>query len=139
MKIYVKNMYSQKTIPILQQELERLGINYHSIELGEINFNEEIPLKDIFNLDVSIHKYRLSLILMDSNIVTEIRNTILDLISQNDGSVTSISNHLTTKLGYNYSYLNNWFTIETGLSIERYVIEKSAEKMKSGTMHKLIA
>jgi hypothetical protein len=126
MLIYVKNMFSQSEVSILKEEMDRLHIKYISIELGEVNFKDDITLKEIYNLDLSLHKYRLSLILQNSNIVTEIRNIILDLARQNACPEINFSDCL-SKLGYNYAYLDMYFTIETGISIEKYYYQKSAE------------
>ncbi len=73
--------------------------------------------------------YRLSLILINSKLVTDIRDVILDLIKQNINPQPTLSDHLTRKLGYNYAYLNMYFTLETGLSIEKYYTEKTVEKI----------
>jgi hypothetical protein len=129
MKIYVKNMYSQRAIAIIREEIDRLNINYKSIEVGEINFNDDITLKEINKLDLSLHRYKLSLILLNSKIVTDIRNIILETADQNILSEVNIRDYLTRKLGYNYDYLNMYFTLETGLSIEKYYNEKTVEKM----------
>ena len=122
-------MYGQRAVSILMEEMERLHIIYKSIDFGEINFKDDITLNEIYSLDLSLHKYRLSLILINSKIVTDIRNIIKELIRQNDRPETNFSDYLIGKLGYNYCYLNMYFTIETGLSIEKYYYEKSVGKM----------
>ncbi len=127
MKMYVKNMYSQRTIPILKEEMERLNIKYKSIEIGEINFHDDIKLKEIYRLDRVLYTYRMSLIFMNSTLVTEIRDAILEAVNQNIHPELNISDYLTKKVGYNYAYLNMYFTLETGLSIEKYNDLKSAE------------
>lgn len=129
MKIYVKNMFSQRAISLLKEELDRRNMRYKSIEVGEINFKDEISLKEIYNLDLALYQCNLSLIFNNTKIVTDIRNVILDMVSQCVGPETNIAAQLTGKLGYNYAYLNMYFTLETGLSIEKYYNEKSVEKM----------
>ncbi len=125
-------MYSQRTTSILKQEMEMLNIKYKSIELGEINFYDDIKLREIYTLDRSLYIYRLSLILINSKLVTDVRDTILEMIRQNIHPVPNISDHLTKKLGYNFAYLNMYFTLETGLSIEKYYNLKSVEIMSYG-------
>jgi hypothetical protein len=129
MKIYVRNMYNKRTISILKEEMDRLNIKFKSVELGEINFYDDIKLREIYCLDRSLYLYRLSLILINSKLVTDIRDTILEIISQNIHPEPDFSNHLTSKLGYNYAYLDMYFTLETGLSIEKYYKLKSVESM----------
>lgn len=122
-------MFSQRAISLLKEELDSRNMRYKSIEVGEINFKDEISLKEIYNLDQALYKCNLSLIFNNTKIVTDIRNVILDLVSQGVRPEKNISDHLTGKLGYNYAYLNMYFTLETGLSIEKYYNEKSVEKM----------
>lgn len=135
MKMYVRNMYSQRTVSILKEEMDRLNIKYKSIELGEIDFYDDIKMREIYNLDRSLYLYRLSLILINSKLVTDIRGTILEMVRQNIQSEPHISDHLTKKLGYNFAYLNMYFTLETGLSIENYYNLKSVETMSYGDLH----
>ena len=125
-------MYSQRTTSILKQEMDMLNIRYKSIELGEINFYDDIKLREIYTLDRSLYIYRLSLILINSKLVTDVRDTILEMIRQNIRPEPNISDHLTRKLGYNFAYLNMYFTLETGLSIEKYYNLKSVEIMSYG-------
>ncbi len=122
-------MFSQRAISLLKEELDRRNMRYKSIEVGEINFKDEISLKEIYNLDLALYQCNLSLIFNNTKIVTDIRNVILDMVSQCVGPETNIAAQLTGKLGYNYAYLNMYFTLETGLSIEKYYNEKSVEKM----------
>ena len=127
MKVYVRNMYNQHTISLLKQEMKMLNIKYESIELGEINFYDDIKMRDLCKLDRSIYLYRLSLILINSKFVTDIRDLILDLVKKNVLPEPNLADHLTRNLGYNFAYLNMYFTLETGLSIEKYFKEKTAE------------
>lgn len=135
MKMYVRNMYSQHTVSILKEEMNRLNIKYKSVELGEIDFYDDIKLREMYNLDRSLYVYRLSLILINSKLVTDIRDTILEMVRQNIHPERDFSGHLTKKLGYNIAYLNMYFTLETGLSIEKYYNLKSIETMSYGYSH----
>ena len=120
-------MYSQRTIPILKEEMEKLNIKYKSIELGEIDFYDDIKLKEIYNLDRALYPYRLSLILINSNLVMDIRDRILETVKQNTSPEPNIADYLTRNVGYNYAYLNMYFTLETGMSIDKYYDLKSNE------------
>jgi hypothetical protein len=135
MKMYVRNMYNRRTVSILKDEMDRLNIKYKKIELGEISFYDDIKLRDIYNLDRSLYVYRLSLILINSKLVTDIRDAILEMVRQNIRPEPNFSDHLTKKLGYNFAYLNMYFTLETGLSIEQYYNLKSLESISYSDPH----
>jgi predicted PilT family ATPase len=131
MKIYIKNMVCQGTRFFVLHELEKLGLEYDSFELGEIDFVEELSMNEIKALDESLHKYGLELILRESSLVSKIRNVVLDLIENNIPLVQGMSYYILKRvMGYNYAYLNKYFTKETGLPIEEYYFEKKSENVR---------
>jgi hypothetical protein len=115
--------------------MDTLNIKYKSVGLGEIDFYDDIKMREIYNLDRSLYLYRLSLILINSKLVTDIREAILELVRQNTRPEPTFSDHLTRNLGYNYAYLNMYFTLETGLSIEKYYNLKIIETVSYGDIH----
>lgn len=62
MKIYIKNIMCQGTKLLIIQELERLGINFRSFELGEIDLEKDLSLAEIKKLDDTFRKYELDVI-----------------------------------------------------------------------------
>jgi hypothetical protein len=130
MKIYIKNMVCQGTKLFVLHELDTLGIVYHSFRLGEIDLDEDLSLNEIKKLDNSLRKYGLEIIFADSLLVSRIREAVLDLVENNVTINTSLSYYISERLGNNYTYLNEYFTKETGLPIEEYYLEKKDEKVK---------
>lgn len=122
-------MVCQGTKFYVLKELERLGFKYYTFELGEIDFEEDLSLTEIKKLDQSLLKYGLELRFRNSKLVSEIRHIIFDLVENNITPGTNFPKYITQKVGYNYAYLNMYFTIETGLSIEKYYTEKKNEKV----------
>ena len=130
MKIYIKNMVCQGTKIFVLHELDSLGIVYRSFGLGEIDLDEDLSLDEIKKLDNSLRKYGLEIIFADSLLVSRIREAILGLIENDITIYTSFSFYISERLGNNYTYLNEYFTKETGLPIEEYYLEKKDEKLK---------
>ena len=130
MKVYIKNMVCQGTKLFVLHELKSLGIIFRSFELGEIDLEEDLSLAEIKELANSLQKYGLEIIFRNSNLVTRIRKAILDLIENKITIDTSLSYYISDKVGYNYTYLNEYYRKETGLPIEEYYIEKKNEKEK---------
>lgn len=130
MKVYIKNMVCQGTKFFVRYELERLGLKYRSFELGEIDFFEDLSLEQMSKLDESLRKYGLEIIFKNSTLVSTIRHAVVDLIDTNKELNSSFSFYISGKVGNNYTYLNRYFTRETGVPIEEYYIEKKTEKMK---------
>jgi hypothetical protein len=128
MKIYIKNMVCQGTKFFVLYELEKLGLRYRSFELGEIEFGEDLSLAQMNRLDESLRKYGLEVIFKNSKLVSKIRDAVVDLVEKNADINGSFSFYISSRVGNNYTYLNRYFTRETGLPIEEYYIEKKNEK-----------
>jgi AraC family transcriptional regulator len=131
MKIYIKNMVCQGTKHVVHLELKRLGIGYKKFELGEIDLEEDLSLAEIRQLDDSLRRYGLAIIFRNSKIVDKIRNAVNDLVNNKVTLKTSFSFYISDSLSINYTYLSEYFKIETGIPIEEYFIEKKNEKTKT--------
>jgi hypothetical protein len=130
MKIYIKNMVCQGTKLFVLHELDNLGIAFRSFGLGEIDLDEDLSLDEIKKLDNSLRKYGLEIIFSNSLLVSRIREAVLSLLENDVALNTSLSYYISERLGNNYTYLNEYFTKETGLPIEEYFLEKKDEKLK---------
>ncbi len=56
LKIYIKNMVDIRCQMVVKSELERLGIQYTYIHIGELNTIEEIPGDKLDQLDIALRK-----------------------------------------------------------------------------------
>ncbi len=129
MKIYLKNMVCQGTRSVVILELERLGFRYRSFEANEIDFENDLSIREINQLDESLSQYGLELTFKNSNLVNKIRQAIHELKKKNLTLETSLSYYVSHRIGYNFTLLNTYFRRETGLSIEDYYAELKKENM----------
>ena len=124
-------------------EIEKLGIKYNRFELGEIDLEDDLKLREIKKLDNALRNYGLEIMFRKSKLVSKIRNTVLDMVENKINPESGFSFYISNRLGYEYDYLNSYFSKETGLPIEEYYIEKQDEKMRgnepiwSGEFHHL--
>ena len=128
MKIYIKNMVCRGTRLLIIQELERPGFSYNAIELGMIDFKKDLSLNELNELYQALNQYGLMVTFRDIRIVSEIRYLIHELVENKIQLWNDFSNYIIQKFGYNYSYLDEHFKLETGFSIENYYIENSNER-----------
>jgi len=64
-------------------------------------------------------------------LVEKIKNAVVEVVHYSDEQLqTNFSQHLSKKLKYDYTYLNNLFSEVTGYSILRYVITQKIERVK---------
>jgi len=117
---------------MVKAELEKLGIHYSSVELGEVEIKEHISPETLSLLDNGLKKSGLEL--MDdkkSILIEKIKNVIVEMIHYNDDEVKiNFSDFLSEKLNYNYTYLANLFSEVQGITLEHFIIQHKIEKVK---------
>jgi AraC-like DNA-binding protein len=117
---------------VVKSELEKLGLNYTSIELGEVEVLDTISKDQLDSLSVALKLTGLEL--MDDNkkiLVEKIKTIIIELIHYSDEQIKiNLSDHLSEKLNHNYTYLSNLFSEVKGTTIEQYYLANKIEKVK---------
>ena len=125
-------MVSIRCKMVVKEELEKLGIDYTSVELGEVEVKENISLDKLTILDIALKKSGLEL--MDdkkSVLIEKIKKVIVEMIHYADDEVKiNFSDYLSEKLNYNYTYLANLFSEVQGTTIEHFIILHKIEKVK---------
>lgn len=125
-------MVSIRCKMLVKAELEKLGINYGGLDLGEIeitgNITEEQRKKLKTNLLIS------GLELLDDKkamLIERIKNVIIEMIHyQNELPKVKNSDYISEKLQYDYTYLANLFSEATGTTIEHFIIIHKIERVK---------
>lgn len=117
---------------VVTNELEKAGISYVSVDLGEIEVSEEPTKEQIEKLDSGLRHFGFELIDdKKSRIIEKIKNHIVKLIHHSgDGIKTNLSDYLADKLHYDYTYISNLFSEIEGTTIEKYYIAQRIEKIK---------
>jgi AraC-like DNA-binding protein len=117
---------------VVKSELEKTGIHFLSVDLGEIELGKEPTEKQLEKLDQGL-KYMGFELIDDkkSRIIEKIKNHIIKLIHHSeDGMKTNLSDYLADKLHYDYTYLSNLFSEVENTTIEKYFISQRIEKIK---------
>jgi AraC-like DNA-binding protein len=117
---------------VVKSELEKLGLPYSLVELGEAEINEDISHEKKAQLDIALRKQGLEL--MDdkkSQLIEKIKTIIIELIHYSDYPLKiNLSDFLTSKLNYDYTYMANLFSEVQGITIEHYFIDHKIERVK---------
>jgi AraC-like DNA-binding protein len=131
-KIFIKNMVCNRCIMVVQQEVEKLGLNVRSIKLGEVTLDSELPEEQKATLQKALTDLGFELIdNRKSRIIEKIKTIIIDLVHyQNNNLSTNLSDLLSSELHHDYSYLSNLFSEVEGTTIEKYFIAQKIEKVK---------
>jgi AraC-like DNA-binding protein len=117
---------------VVKSELEKLGLHYKTVELGEAEIMEDISSEQQSQLSIALKKTGLEL--MDdkkSILVEKIKAVIIELVHYREDQIkVNLSDHLTEKLNLNYTYLANLFSEVKGITIEQFYLSHKIEKVK---------
>ena len=132
MKIYIKNMVCIRCQLIVKSELEKLGIRYADVKIGEANLIENISQEQLEQLDISLRKSGLHLMDNKKSILVEkIKSAIIELVHYSEEQIrVNLSDYLSEKLNYDYTYLANLFSEVKGINIERFYLNHKIERVK---------
>lgn len=132
MKLFIKYMVSIRCKMLVKTELERLGLHYTTVELGEVNIVEDLTAMQRNQLNRALKKAGLEL--MDDKkamLVEKIKNVIVEMIHYSEEQpMTKYSVFLSKKLNYDYTYLANLFSEVQGTTIEHFIIMHKIERVK---------
>lgn len=133
MRIFIKNMVCLRCKMMVESELQRLGFDPLSIELGEVVFKEELSTLQLSVIDEALHKFGFELLLDKRNqIIEHIKTAAIDYVfRENDHQQRSnFSDYLEKKLLKDYTYLSNFFSEIEGITIEKHLINLKIERVK---------
>jgi len=117
---------------IVKSELQKLGLHFATVALGEAEILEQISPHQRDQLKIALKKSGLEL--MDdkkSILIEKIKNIIVELIHYTEDQLKiNFSEYLSQKLNYDYTYLSNLFTEVQGTTIEKFIIFHKIERVK---------
>ena len=117
---------------VVKFELDKLGLHYTRIELGETEILEDISTEQIECLKVALKTTGLELMEDKKRLLAEkIKTTIIKLIHYTDHQNNiHLSDYLSEKLHHPYPYLTKLFLEVKGTSIEKYYLVQKIERVK---------
>lgn len=117
---------------VVKSELEKLGLKYINVKIGEADIVEDILPEQLAQLDIGLRKS--GLLLMDdkkSILVEKIKTEIIELVHYTEEQIkVNLSDYLSEKLNHDYTYLANLFSEVKGITIEKFYLTHKIEKVK---------
>jgi AraC family transcriptional regulator len=134
MKLYIKHMVCGRCKRVVREILEERGIDVQRVELGEVEIGELPP-------SVSLDEIRQVLADNDFELLEDRKAVLVEQIKaiivnevhhdrRERPEHQNLSDFLTQKIGYDYSYLSHLFSAIEGMTIEKFVIAQKIEKVK---------
>jgi len=117
---------------MVKEELDKIGIDYTTIELGEINTQKAITASQRTRLEVRLRESGFELIDDHKNeIIEKLKQAIIDLENHSDEELkTSFMDYISLIVNENYISLNTLFSEIEGITIEKYIIKHKINRVK---------
>jgi AraC-like DNA-binding protein len=117
---------------VVKSELEKLGLHYIIVNLGEAEIMEEITSEQLSRFNTGLRKSGLEL--MDdkkSILVEKVKIAIIELVHYTDEQIkVNLSEYLSLKLNHDYTYISNLFSEVKGTTIENFYLSHKIERVK---------
>ena len=132
MKFYTKfdiNLICKK---VLEEQLDKLELSYTIVGFGEVEINEAVTNTKLKQLNINLNDYGIDIVENSKSVlVQKIKDAIIEMVyTEKKLPSSTISVHLSDKLGYSYGHLSNLFADVTYTSIENFVIMHRIELAK---------
>jgi AraC-like DNA-binding protein len=125
-------MVSIRCKMMVKAELDKLGLHYGTVELGEVEIMETLTPVQIQQLSDGLKRSGLELLEDKKAVLVEkIKNVIIEMVHYADEQ-PDIKNsvYISQKLNHDYTYLANLFSETSGTTIEHFIIMHKIEKVK---------
>ena len=117
---------------IVKSELEEFGLHFIIVDLGEVEIMENITMEQRNLLNLNLEKSGLGLLEDKKRVLIEkIKNIIVDLVYYaEEQPKINLSDYLSGKLNYDYTYLANLFSESQSTTIEHFFLDHKIERVK---------
>lgn len=125
-------MVSNRCKLAVKEELQKMGLHFVLVDLGEVEVMENLSLEQRTVLNEGLLKSGLEL--MDDKravLIEKIVNVITEMIHHTEESPkVNYSDFLSEKVGYDYTYMSNVFSEVKGITIQQFIIINKIERVK---------
>ena len=117
---------------IVKSELEEFGLHFIIVDLGEVEIMENISSEQRNLLNLNLEKSGLGLLEDKKRVLIEkIKNIIVELVYYaEEQPKINLSDYLSEKLNYDYTYLANLFSESQSITIEHFFLDHKIERVK---------
>ncbi|SEO92681.1 Helix-turn-helix domain-containing protein [Niastella yeongjuensis] len=125
-------MVCDRCILVIKEQLNKAGIPYHKVNLGEVELENEPAPDQLDNLNKGLTAIGFELLDdKKEKLVEKVKNIIISLVHRSgEGNNKKLSALLEEKLQLDYHYLSNLFSSTEGITIEKYAIRQRIERVK---------
>ena len=117
---------------VVKAELEKLGFNPVSVELGEVSLAENISIENKLKIAEKLNHFGFELLEDRKNQIAEqVKTSIIDLVHYTKEPLKiNLSSYLSEQIKLEYVHLSAIFSEVENQTIEKYFIAQKVEKVK---------
>lgn len=132
MRLFIQHMVSLRCKMLVKSELEKLGLVYNYLELGEVHLLKPISPANRQKLGKALSAAGLDLMTdKKAMLIEKIKNLIVEMVHYADELPDlKYSVFISEKLNKDYHSLSELFSKTTGITIEHFIILHKIEKAK---------
>lgn len=125
-------MVSLRCKMVVKTELDKLGLHYTKVDLGEVEIMENITEEQYNKLKYGLLQSGLELMDDQKSILIDmIKNSIIEIVHYSDElPKINFREYISDKLKHDYTYLANLFSEVNGFTIEHFIIVNKIERVK---------
>ncbi|GGE57701.1 helix-turn-helix protein [Pedobacter psychrotolerans] len=132
MILHIKNMVCDRCKMVVKAELEKLGLNPVSVELGKVVLAENIQADDQLKIAESLSHFGFELLAdKKTQLAEQIKTCIINLIHYSKEPLkVNMSTYLSEHIQLEYTQISTIFSEVENQTIEKYFIAQKIEKAK---------
>ena len=126
-------MVCSRCIMTVKSELDKMGIEYSLVELGEVTIKRKLSSSQHKKLLNALKKSGFELIdELKNDIIEKLKDALDDLEHNSDENLkTSYSDYIRLSVNDNFIYLNTLLADIKGITIEKFIITHKIELVKA--------
>jgi len=132
MKLYIKHMVCNRCKTTVKSELDKIGIQYDAVKIGEVTTKEKISFEQRLQLSSALKFCGFELV--DGSkyeLIGKLKKSVNDLEHYSDENLkTNLSDFIQLSLDDNFISLNKLFAEIEGITIEKYIVKRKIERIK---------
>ncbi len=132
-------MVSQRCKQLVKDEIKKLGVktDYILVDLGTVEICEQITEEQRSLLQKNLSQSGLELLDDKKSLLIERINSVISemIYYPKEDIKLNFSEHISTTLGYDYTYLANLFSEVKGITIQQFIIFHKIELVKELLMY----
>jgi len=125
-------MVSLRCKLVVDEELKKLGFEAIAVDLGQVEIAETPSAGQYDQIRQALEKAGFELLKDKKDIlVQQVKNIIVELVHyRGEPLILNLSVYLSNRLDYDYTYVSNLFSEQSGITIEKFYIYHKIERVK---------